>query len=303
MAEQKTSEQHQQEFKDSLNSPAVETGKPEDETGNDENDDKQDDSQQSDGDNTSNDNNDTSENDSSNESGKDESDTSGEDGDSGKTDEQIQLEKAYSQFDVDGSVEGYVKRLERAYQKSSDEAIRLNHQLQGKQATGQQPQPPQQGQQQPAQNQQDTQETNSAPAQGEDPVLVHMRTQLDQQAEKDLQDFRKENPEIDTDPEIRENVNKYIKFYSHYAYQNEGRLPGMRESLDAAYKHFGYNDNKEEKVANQAKQNASQPKSGSKAKKGSSGSGDKDLTDEEKAFAQKMGRDPEKVKKQKQQAS
>lgn len=296
-----------QDLKDSLESgEEVDTSEEEDETSQGEQ--QPDNSQQSEGDNTSDDT-DTSGGE-SDDSDSDDSDSSGDDeGDSDESETESQFDKSFSQFDVDGTDEGYVKRLERAYQKSSEEAIRLNHENQNLK-NGQPVQQPQAGQndqgqqqQQGQQGQQGQQDPNAAPPQqGEDPVIVHMRTQMNQQADQDLAEFRKEHPEIDTDPEVRDNVNKYIKFYSQYTFNNEGRLPGMRESLDAAYKHFDYDDNKDEKVANQTKQNASNANSGSKPKKSAGSKKDStEPTEDEKYYAQKMGLSVDRIRKRKKE--
>lgn len=186
------------------------------------------------------------------------------------------------------------KKLEDAYIANSKEAVRINEELtkakdQVKQllsAIGKDPEVAKKllGEEGAKQVAADVKGSDTP----RDPIMADYEAKMKKQANAEYDEFIEAHPESVSDPEKAEKIGKYLKFYGPwYQAQNDGEIPGMKESLEAAYRHYGWDleIDKKEEVAVAAKKHAatrSTPQSKKPAKKGG-------LSKAEMHFASKLG--------------
>jgi hypothetical protein len=210
----------------------------------------------------------------------------------------------YSQYAGDGSIESYTANLEKAYENSSAEAIRLNQSE--KQATRRVD-----AILRAAANDSELAEklngvlqndvssdgaTTTAVNAAEDPFLVNARSQWKANSEKEATDFIKANPEVVSDPKIKAEVLEWMEEFSRIEFEKNGRLMTAGEAMRKAYKHLDLEDKSEKspkkssksELASAAKSIAAptRPHGGSKKLKTS-----KTFTESQVGFAQLMGKD------------
>lgn len=253
----KTDESHNDDQDEELDEGAVETG---DETLEDESSDEseEDDSEEEDDD-------------------QDEDDSEESDDD----EEESEFKKAFSQIKGD-NLEEYTPNLEEAYRKSSREGIRLAKEAKEKQAqldaimavVDKNP---------------ELKKAIEAGAGKEvlvDPALTHARQQMEQQMEKDYAKFAQTHPSIDDDPDIAEKVLEEVAILGE-SYRKRGKNLSMEKALKLAWSNLDLDeDEKDEKIANAAKKQASKSKNNSSNRK----KGKKtNLTPEQIATGKKMG--------------
>lgn len=206
--------------------------------------------------------------------------------------------RQFTQFAGDGTDDQYISNLEKGYQNSSAEAIRLKGEFETAQSrvdaimraaatdpdlaqklnTVIQGKPGEEGS-----------GDKPAAAAVENPFLRNMRAEWEQKSTKEIETFIEANPEVATDPTIEASVKKWMKIFSDQAMNDEGRLMSGGEAMEAAYRHLGL-ENKlgKQKLADGAKGVAGTTRPRGKAKKTD---GQKPrFTDSQIAMAKAMGK-------------
>ena len=227
-------------------------------------------------------------------------DDSGKSDDSSSADEGSQstnFEKRFTQIKGD-TPEEYAKNLEEAYRNSSSEAQRLNTQYQETQqkldsimATA-------------AKDPEFAKKLNeltgdNAPTPDNDSAVLYARDRMQQDMEREYNEFIEEYPQVATDEELKKDMVQLVNEFGRYAREKEGRIMGMKEALEKAAVYKGLTkERKENEVKEKAKEEASRPRTKSKAKKPSS---QPELTEEQKAIAKKMGVSEDDMRKYAQQ--
>ena len=120
------------------------------------------------------------------------------------------------------------------------------------------------------------------------PLLKHLQAEMNARAKQDYNDFVEVHPEAVTDPDKAGKIGEYLKFYgAWYQGQNDGQIPPMKEALEAAYRHFGWDleTKKKEDLAIAAKKTAATRRT-SGAKRVPT---KKEVTQGEQFFAKKLG--------------
>lgn len=290
---------------------AVETANAEDESlkkdkvnDEDANDDNDDDNQ---GDDAGSDDNAGDDSDDSDSDGKDADDEDEDEDDDAGDDKDKPGEKKdpetrrFNQFAGDGSTEAYLSNLEKGYENSSKEAIRLNTEL--GQATGRidtimraVAADPELASKLGAVLKGDSDaggtgtDENSDADMAQNPFVTDLKAQWTEKSVEEIQTFIEANPEVETDPTVKADVQKWMKIFSDQHYKDTGRLMTGGKAMAAAYKHLGL-ENKLEKqdLANGAKKLATPARSQGKAKK-SNGS-KPTFTSEQLEMARNMGKD------------
>lgn len=122
----------------------------------------------------------------------------------------------------------------------------------------------------------------------QNPLIRHLSAQMTRTSKSEYNDFVKAHPESVTDPEKARQIGVFLKQHGAiYREENDGEIPSMKESLEAAYRYYGWDleiKNKND-VANAAKNSAATratPQGGHKASK-------KEVSQGEQFFAQKLG--------------
>jgi hypothetical protein len=192
-----------------------------------------------------------------------ETDDESDDSDDEASDEE-DFTKRFTQFKGDTPTE-YLKNLEDGYAESSKEAVKLSRENKDLKATVERVN------QLIANNPELAQAVSDgkqAPAAPKDPAILFAETQMKQTWQKEYNDFAREHPEIDTDPALADALDAKLKIAKRIVEEEEGRLVGMGEGLNMAWKLLGKDtDDKQERVRVASKDSASQGKaSGSKKK-------------------------------------
>lgn len=97
---------------------------------------------------------------------------------------------------------------------------------------------------------------NQPPA---DPILAHVKAQMDNASKRDYNAFVEKHPEAVSDPAKAKKIGTFLKIYGQeYRESHDGELPTMKEGLEAAYRYYGWETkiSKKEEVANAAKKTA-----------------------------------------------
>ena len=221
-----------------------------------------------------------------------------EEDDDSKPDDQPK-DRRFTQFAGDGKDETYISNLEKGYENSSKEAIRLNQEL--SQATGRVEAIMRAAATDPDLAAKLNAAVNGSDAGGsgsdgnsnnatENPFVKNLQSEWQEKSEKEIATFIEANPEVATDPKISADVKHWMNVFSNDAYNRTGRLMSGGEAMALAYKHLGL-ENKLEKqnLADGAKKIATPPRSRGKAKR-STGS-KPTFTPDQIAMAQAMGKD------------
>ena len=219
--------------------------------------------------------------------------------DDSKPDDQPK-DRRFTQFAGDGKDETYISNLEKGYENSSKEAIRLNQEL--SQATGRveaimraaATDPDLAAKLNAAINGSDAggsgtdENSNGSPA--DNPFVRNLQSEWQEKSEKEIAEFIEANPEVATDPKISADVKHWMNVFSNDAYNRTGRLMSGGEAMALAYKHLGL-ENKlgKQNLADGAKKVATPTRSRGKAKR-SNGS-KPTFTPDQIAMAQAMGKD------------
>lgn len=74
-----------------------------------------------------------------------------------------------------------------------------------------------------------------------DPLLAHVKAELDNRSKKDYADFIELNPDAATDPEKAKKIGRFLKIFGEeYRQENNGEFPSMKDGLEAAYRYYGW---------------------------------------------------------------
>lgn len=221
-------------------------------------------------------------------------------GDDNKSEEKS--EYRFTQFAGDGKPESYISNLEKAYENSSAEGIRLNQSLQ--QATRRVD-----AIMEAVRGDEDLANklhaaltgTNSAaapkgdPAVATDPFLVDAKTQWEKKSTEEADAFIKANPEVVSDPTINAEVKKWMEVFSAEEYKSKGTLMTAGEAMGKAYKYLGYEDKREQRKSLSDAKGAvatTRPQASRKAPKTAS-----DFTDSQVNLAANLGVSKDKLDK------
>lgn len=133
-----------------------------------------------------------------------------------------------------------------------------------------------------------SQPASAQPAKQTDPLLQHLSAQMTRQSRTAYDEFVKAHPEAATDPEKARLIGEFLEIHgATYRKQHDGEIPSMKESLEAAYRYYGWDleVEKKESVATAAK-NAAATRSSGTAKRSAT---KKETTLSEEFFAKKLG--------------
>ena len=211
--------------------------------------------------------------------------------------------RKYSQFKGDGSDKAYIGNLEEGYKNSSAEAIRLKGELD--QSTGKLDSllrvvannPELSAALNKALGEDKGSGSNNKSSDDDEnfdlsnPFVKNLQTEWQEKSEKEIQDFIDANPEVETDPQIKADVQHYMRLFSTDYHEKTGKLMSGGEAMAKAYKYLGLEDKRgKQELAAGAKKNLTPPRSrGNKAKK--SGGQSPQFTADQIAMAKAMGRD------------
>lgn len=124
-----------------------------------------------------------------------------------------------------------------------------------------------------------------------DPALAYARDNMQKQMETDYNAFVDAHPELESDPQLRQEMLDVVTQFGAIAAQ-KGEVLSMADGLRKAWAYLGKDDN-EEKVVSKAKEQAGKPKTQSTNKK--SAPKTPQFTDDQLAVAKKMGVTPEQL--------
>lgn len=99
------------------------------------------------------------------------------------------------------------------------------------------------------------------------PEMQHARTQMEQQMEKEFNEFADAHPAITDDDSVADAVRKETNRYANYVWQTEQRQVSMKEALEFAWNKLGFGNSDDGSSVNEAVRNkATQSKPVSKRK-------------------------------------
>jgi hypothetical protein len=172
--------------------------------------------------------------------------------------------KRFTQFKGDSPTE-YLKNLEDGYAESSKEAVKLSRENKELKATVDRVNQLIATNPELAQAIKGSEDTKAVP---KDPAILFAETQMKQTWQKEYNDFSSKHPEIETDPALADALDSKLKIAKRIVEEEEGRLVGMGEGLEMAWKLLGKDtDDKQEKVRMASKDSASQGKASGGKKK------------------------------------
>lgn len=225
----------------------------------------------------------------------------GDDADEGKPgDKKSQTEHKFTQFKGDGTDQSYISNLEKAYQNSSAEAVRINQELTT--ATSRVDAIMRAAATDPELAKKLNAAVNGAgtgngEGDGSDensgvdnPFVADLQAQWKEKSEKEIDEFIDANPEVASDPKIKADVQYWMGVFSNNHYKRTGRLLSGGEAMAQAYKHLDL-ENKLDKqnLAAGAKKNAAPARPRGKVK--SSNGSKPNFSDDQLAMAKAMGKD------------
>lgn len=120
------------------------------------------------------------------------------------------------------------------------------------------------------------------------PLIKHLTAQMTNASKSEYNTFVEAHPESVTDPEKARKIGVFLKQHGAiYREEHDGEIPGMKESLEAAYRYYGWDQELKDKqdVATAAKKAAATrttPQGKAKATK-------KEISTGEQFFAGKLG--------------
>lgn len=245
---------------------------------------------------------DASDEDDSEEENSDEDDEDDED----KSKKKDPVERKFKNLASDDDKE-YISNIEKAYENSTAEALRLNTELGNAtrrinalmQAVGSDPELADRLNKamtgQPSSGD-DGAKGDDSPNPTENPFLTDAQTQWRQKSAKEVQEILDANPELLSDPELNNKVRHWMEVFSAEEYKNNKRLMTGGEAMEAAMRYLGIQDKrKKQEVASKAKDLAAptRPQSSKKPKSSSS----KGVSDAAYKFGELMGVSKESVDK------
>lgn len=290
-----------QRIQDAVETANAEDEKPKDDVDQDDQDDSEEDDAKNDGD-------DSGDSDDSEEGDKPSDDD--EEDDDKKPEDKAPVERKFKNLAADDDTQ-YITNIERAYENSSSEAIRLSNELATTtrrvdaiiSAAQKDPDLAKKlnevldanGVVTPSGTGEAAPTSNEVPNALDDPFLVDSKTKWQEQSKQEVEDILAANPELLSDPSLNANVKHWMEVFSQEEYRTKKRLMSGGEAMVAAMKHLGIEDRRQKQdVANKAKDlaaptrptKARQPKASKTA-----------LPDAAYDFAAKMGVSRESVEK------
>lgn len=230
-----------------------------------------------------------------------------EDQDESKDDKKTSAERKFKNLASDDD-EVYITNIEKAYENSSAEAIRLNTELGNAtrrinalmQAVGSDPELADRLNK--AMTGSDASSGDGAtdsPSPTENPFLVNAQSEWKQKSEREVQEIIDANPELLSDPKINEDVKHWMEVISAEEYKTHKRLMSGGEAMEKAMRMVGVADKrKKQDVAAAAKDLAAptRPQSSRKPKAQA-----KAVSESAYKFGELMGVSKESVEKYAQQ--
>lgn len=250
----------------------------------------------------SNDQDDASDEDDSEDDKSDDDDEEDED----KSKKKDSVERKFKNLASDDDKE-YIANIEKAYENSTAEALRLNQELGNTtrrinalmQVVGSDPELADRLNKamagQPSSGD-DGAKGDDSPSPTDNPFLTDAQTQWRQKSAKEVQEILDANPELLSDPELNGQVRHWMEVFSAEEYKNNKRLMTGGEAMEAAMRYLGIDDKrKKQDVASKAKDLAAptRPQSSKKPKNNSS----KGLSDSAYKFGELMGVSKESIEK------
>lgn len=173
--------------------------------------------------------------------------------------------KRFTQIKGD-SPEEYLKNLEETYVKSSTESVRLNRQV--RELSAQVEKVTKLVAQNPELAEKLKTDTATTSASEVNPALAFAESEMNRKWQEEYQGFVKLHPEVETDPELAEQLDEQLKIVRDVVWARENRLLGMGEGLTKAWKLLDRDEapTKEDKVRSAVKDQASQSKTGGTVK-------------------------------------
>lgn len=151
-----------------------------------------------------------------------------------------EFKKRFTQFKGDTAAE-YAKNLEEGYLKSSTEALRLKKLLDEK-------------------GEKTEKTDDKTPI---DPDVAWAKGERQRQWTKEINDFKTEHPELDSDPALAQELNDELAIIAEVYQRKNGYGISMAEGLTKAWASLGYDANdKKERIAAAAKDGGARSKSG-----------------------------------------
>lgn len=254
----------------------------------------------------SNDQDDSSDEDDSEEDDSDDDDDEEED----KSKKKDSVERKFKNLASDDDKE-YISNIEKAYENSTAEALRLNTELGNAtrrinalmQAVGSDPALAESLNKamsgQPSSG--DGGDTNNdSPSPTDNPFLTDAQTQWRQKSAKEVQEILDANPELLSDPEMNTQVRHWMEVFSAEEYKNNKRLMTGGEAMEAAMRYLGVQDKRKKQDVASAAKNLAAPTRPQSSKKPKTSSG-KGVSDAAYKFGELMGVSKESIEKYAQQ--
>jgi hypothetical protein len=281
----------------------VETANAEDEEDTGADDDNQSDDESDEEDSSNKD--DASDEDDSEEDSSDDDDDDEED----KSKKPESAERKFKNLAADDDA-GYISNLEKAYENSSAEAIRLSNEVGQTNrridsllaAVQKDPELAERLNKAmgnvdiSASSGNDTGNGNGeAQSASNDPFLIDARTKWEKESKEQVQEILDANPELISDPEKNANVKHWMEVFSAEEMRKNKRLLSGGEAMEAAMKHLGIEDKRTKPTVNSKVKDLAAPTRPKGSKKKSSKSAP--LSDAAYSFADKMGVSKESIEK------
>lgn len=197
----------------------------------------------------------------------DEDDESEDDEDDSDEEDEEPFQKRFTQFKGESPTE-YLKNLEDGYAESSKEAVRLSRENKQLKETVERVNALIANSPELAQQLQD-QGVQPVATPAKDPAISWAESQMREQWQKEYKSFADAHPEIETDPQLADELDEQLAIVRDVIFKKEKRQVGMAEGLEKAWKLLGRDtDDKQEKIRMASKDMASSSKapSGKKSK-------------------------------------
>ena len=188
----------------------------------------------------------------------------------------------------------YIVNLEKAYENSSAEAIRLNSELKQANEKTQQLIATLNANPELAKQVNEAVE-GRAPAPTQDPFLVNAKAEWESKSKQEVQEIVEQYPEVVSDPVVNEKVKHWMSVFSREAFEGEQKMLSGGEAMTMALKHLGVmKDNPTPSVKDKVKKTGApaRPKAARKSKTPT-----KQVSSEAYRFGELMGVSKESVEK------
>lgn len=226
-----------------------------------------------------------------------ESDEEETDEDESKDTKKSEVERKFKNL-ADEDDTKYISNLEKAYENSSAEAIRLNTELSEAKKTGDQwtkiltvvnSNPDL------AKQLNDALEGKEVTIPDQDPFLVSAKTEWETKSRQELEEIVGKHPEVVSDPSLNAKVKHWMSVFSKEAFETDKRMLTGGEAMTMALRHLGVDvDDTRPSVTSKAKEAAAptRPKAARKSKPSA-----KTVSNEAYKFGELMGVSKEQVEK------